>query len=43
MTLPIARDLSRFAIRVCTIAPGLFDTPLLALPDLEAALARELG
>jgi NAD(P)-dependent dehydrogenase (short-subunit alcohol dehydrogenase family) len=31
MTLPIARDLSRFGIRVCTIAPGLFDTPLLAL------------
>jgi hypothetical protein len=43
MTLPIARDLSRFGIRGCTIAPGLFDTPLLALPDLEAALARELG
>jgi NAD(P)-dependent dehydrogenase (short-subunit alcohol dehydrogenase family) len=31
MTLPIARDLSRVGIRVCTIAPGLFDTPLLAL------------
>jgi NAD(P)-dependent dehydrogenase (short-subunit alcohol dehydrogenase family) len=31
MTLPIARDLSRHGIRVCTIAPGLFDTPLLAL------------
>ena len=31
MTLPIARDLSRSGIRVCTIAPGLFDTPLLAL------------
>jgi len=31
MTLPIARDLARFGIRVCTIAPGLFDTPLLAL------------
>jgi NAD(P)-dependent dehydrogenase (short-subunit alcohol dehydrogenase family) len=31
MTLPIARDLSRFGSRVCTIAPGLFDTPLLAL------------
>jgi NAD(P)-dependent dehydrogenase (short-subunit alcohol dehydrogenase family) len=30
MTLPIARDLSRELIRVVTIAPGLFDTPLLA-------------
>jgi NAD(P)-dependent dehydrogenase (short-subunit alcohol dehydrogenase family) len=35
MTLPIARDLSRDGIRVCTIAPGLFDTPLLAaLPEI---------
>lgn len=34
MTLPIARDLSRNGIRVVTIAPGLFDTPLLAgLPE----------
>jgi NAD(P)-dependent dehydrogenase (short-subunit alcohol dehydrogenase family) len=34
MTLPIARDLARLGIRVVTIAPGLFDTPLLAgLPD----------
>ena len=34
MTLPIARDLSRIGIRVMTIAPGLFDTPLLAsLPE----------
>jgi NAD(P)-dependent dehydrogenase (short-subunit alcohol dehydrogenase family) len=31
MTLPIARDLSRDGIRVVTIAPGIFDTPLLAL------------
>ena len=30
MTLPIARDLARLKIRVVTIAPGLFDTPLLA-------------
>ena len=30
MTLPIARDLAELGIRVCTIAPGLFDTPLLA-------------
>lgn len=34
MTLPIARDLAKDGIRVVTIAPGLFDTPLLrALPD----------
>ncbi|CAN5333969.1 3-hydroxyacyl-CoA dehydrogenase [soil metagenome] len=34
MTLPIARDLSRDLIRVVTIAPGLFKTPLLAgLPE----------
>jgi len=34
MTLPVARDLSKIGIRVVTIAPGLFDTPLLAsLPD----------
>ncbi len=34
MTLPIARELARQSIRVNTIAPGLFETPLLAgLPD----------
>lgn len=34
MTLPIARDLARSGIRVCTIAPGLFETPMMAgLPD----------
>jgi len=34
LTLPAARDLARHAIRVVTIAPGLFDTPLLAaLPE----------
>ena len=34
MTLPIARELARFGIRIVTIAPGLFDTPLLgALPE----------
>ncbi|WP_059103113.1 3-hydroxyacyl-CoA dehydrogenase [Shouchella shacheensis] len=34
MTLPIARDLSTLGIRVMTIAPGLFETPLFAsLPD----------
>ncbi len=35
MTLPIARDLADKAIRVCTIAPGLFLTPLLmSLPEV---------
>src|SRR5204863_1293911 len=34
LTLPAARDLAREGIRVCTIAPGTFDTPLLAaLPE----------
>ena len=36
MTLPIARDLAREGIRVVTIAPGLFDTPLLAMLPEEA-------
>jgi NAD(P)-dependent dehydrogenase (short-subunit alcohol dehydrogenase family) len=42
MTLPIARDLADKAIRVVTIAPGLFDTPLLAtLPDEARASLGE--
>ncbi len=42
MTLPIARDLSSQGIRVCTIAPGLFDTPMLqSLPEkVRAFLAK---
>ena len=36
MTLPAARDLAQYGIRVCTIAPGLFDTPLLAALPEEA-------
>ncbi len=36
MTLPAARDLAGRGIRVCTIAPGLFDTPLLAALPEEA-------
>jgi NAD(P)-dependent dehydrogenase (short-subunit alcohol dehydrogenase family) len=36
MTLPAARDLSSLGIRVNTIAPGLFDTPLLAALPQEA-------
>jgi NAD(P)-dependent dehydrogenase (short-subunit alcohol dehydrogenase family) len=44
MTLPAARDLAPVGIRVCTIAPGLFDTPLLgSLPeDQRAALAKDV-
>ena len=34
MTLPVARDLADKGIRICTIAPGIFETPLLGtLPD----------
>jgi NAD(P)-dependent dehydrogenase (short-subunit alcohol dehydrogenase family) len=43
MTLPAARDLSSVGVRVCTIAPGLVDTPLLAgLPE-EARTALAAG
>ncbi len=44
MTLPAARDLSRDGIRVLTVAPGLFDTPLLAaLPeDARTALGQSV-
>ena len=44
LTLPAARDLSKAQIRVVTIAPGTFDTPLLAsLPDeMRVALAATI-
>lgn len=44
MTLPVARDLSRVGIRVVTIAPGIFETPLLGtLPDaVRAALGAQV-
>jgi NAD(P)-dependent dehydrogenase (short-subunit alcohol dehydrogenase family) len=44
MTLPAARDMAQYGIRVNTIAPGLFDTPLLAaLPeDAREALGRTI-
>jgi NAD(P)-dependent dehydrogenase (short-subunit alcohol dehydrogenase family) len=41
MTLPIARDLSRDGIRVCTICPGTMDTPMLA--SLPEAARESLG
>ena len=43
MTLPIARELARFGIRVVTIAPGLFDTPMLAQVPEEARKALAAG
>ena len=44
MTLPLARDLAQFGIRVVTIAPGLFATPLMKeLPeDVQASLANSI-
>lgn len=41
LTLPAARDLARHGIRVCTIAPGIVDTPLLATvsDEFRAGLA----
>jgi NAD(P)-dependent dehydrogenase (short-subunit alcohol dehydrogenase family) len=44
MTLPIARDLAGLLVRVMTIAPGLFDTPMLAglPPEHREALARDV-
>ncbi|MCA9563964.1 MAG: 3-hydroxyacyl-CoA dehydrogenase [Myxococcales bacterium] len=41
MTLPAARDLSKALVRVVTIAPGLFDTPLLAMLPEDARKALE--
>ncbi|KKW65836.1 3-hydroxy-2-methylbutyryl-CoA dehydrogenase [Mycolicibacterium elephantis] len=41
MTLPLARDLSRELIRVVTIAPGMFETPLLA--SLPETVRQSLG
>jgi len=44
MTLPVARDLSRNGIRVCTIAPGIFETPmLLGLPkEAQESLGKQV-
>lgn len=39
MTLPIARDLARSGIRIMTIAPGLFETPMMASLPEEARLS----
>ena len=44
MTLPVARDLAEFGIRVCTIAPGIFETPLLGTlsESVRASLAKQV-
>ncbi len=44
MTLPIARELARYGIRVVSIAPGIFDTPMLAsLPEpARASLGQQV-
>ena len=44
MTLPIARELARFGIRVMTIAPGIFDTPMLAgmSEEIRASLGAQI-
>jgi NAD(P)-dependent dehydrogenase (short-subunit alcohol dehydrogenase family) len=40
MTLPVARELAKFGIRVMTIAPGIFETPMMAgmSPEVQASL-----
>ena len=44
MTLPVARELARYGIRVMTVAPGIFDTPLMAgLPQAaRESLAQQV-
>jgi NAD(P)-dependent dehydrogenase (short-subunit alcohol dehydrogenase family) len=44
MTLPIARDLARNGIRCVTIAPGLFETPMMQSlpPDVQESLGRQV-
>ena len=44
MTLPLARDLAQWGVRVCTIAPGLFATPLMEqLPaEVQQSLAASI-
>jgi NAD(P)-dependent dehydrogenase (short-subunit alcohol dehydrogenase family) len=44
LTLPIARELARFGIRVMTIAPGIFDTPMLQgmSDEIRASLGAQI-
>merc|ERR1712032_531649 len=45
MTLPMARDLGRYGIRVMTIAPGIIDTPLMqaAAPKVKEGLLAQVA
>lgn len=42
MTLPVARELAKFGIRVMTVAPGIFETPMLMgmTPEIQASLGQ---
>lgn len=44
LTLPVARELARFGIRVVTIAPGIFETPMMAgfSPEVQDALGKSV-
>jgi len=44
LTLPVARDLSSVGIRICTIAPGLFHTPMMASlpPEIQESLGKSV-
>lgn len=44
MVLPIARELARFGIRVCAIAPGIFETPMMAsmAEPVRASLSQQV-
>jgi NAD(P)-dependent dehydrogenase (short-subunit alcohol dehydrogenase family) len=44
MTLPVARELARVGIRVVTIAPGIFETPMMAgfTPEVQEALGKSV-
>jgi NAD(P)-dependent dehydrogenase (short-subunit alcohol dehydrogenase family) len=44
MTLPLARDLSQHGVRVCSVAPGLFATPLMQQlpPEVQQSLAASI-
>lgn len=44
LTLPVARELARFGIRVLTIAPGIFETPMMAgfAPEVQESLGKSV-
>jgi NAD(P)-dependent dehydrogenase (short-subunit alcohol dehydrogenase family) len=44
LTLPVARELARFGIRVVTIAPGIFETPMMAsfTQEVQDALGKSV-